>query len=532
MASWTKPENTESLQCIACAAHQVLGDGLGHQDLLQLMRKSHQQQSTIAQSFGIDDRIHDTLERWSNVSSKSDQKLLVEWLDSSIWISKSLRQSQYFDGSNYVFYREDQFPGTSPIKSFKNVFSILKNRIKDAANKGGEFAKSTAGKIYNSVRIDSNKWNPADIIAVKSGKENEWKSYLNSWHRGNPEFPPGFKQGGLQDDLASYAEELSMKQWVKSGGNKLRKLDIIPQLKDLYDFNRLCYRGIEDQEFIPISLKMAKSDNPQVAISKRTEPSDIEKYFKMKVRITSVQMKADDQKAIVKFRVSGLRGKNGAMSFDIRGFEETAKLADIQMGLLKPGAAAYAGKATLPIATLITKESGGTAAITSMKTKKRDIFKDKRWGLRNRLQRKMTSRIHGLTDYRVFDEYTKMQPILYNYDAILWGEYAEWLSGKKTTQKQFVEEATGQAMVTAATSSRAVTVKGLKPSHVQAKYMKNKIQSYEMAYILKRAKIDKRIRLNILKSLFLYAASEGLTIFNLTSVNSYMIAGPYIKCAA
>ena len=532
MASWTKPENTESLQCIACAAHQYLNGNVSHQDLLDLMRRTHPQQNTISDYFGIDNKIHDTLVKWSNVSNKTEQSLLVEWLDSSIWIAQSLRQSNYFDSSNYVFYREDQFPGKSPIQSFKNVFSILKNRIKKAANEGGDFAKSTAGKIYNSVRIDSNKWNPADIMAVKMGKEDAWKGYLNSWHRGTPEFPPGFSQGGLQDDLASYTEELSMKSWVKSGGNKLRKLDIIPQLKDLYDFNRLCYRGIEDKEFIPISLKMAKSEGPKVGISKRTEPADIEKYFKMKVRITGVQMKADDQKAIVKFKVSGLRGKNGAMMFDIRGFEETVKLADIQMGLLKKGASAYAGKATLPIATLITKESGGTPAITQMKTKKRDIFKDKRWGLRNRLQRKMTSRIHGLTDYRVFDEYTKMQPLLFNYDALLWGEYAEWLSGKKTTQKQFVEEATGQAMVTAAAGSRAVTVKGLNPSHVQAKYMKNKIQSYEMAYILKRATIDKRIRLNILKSLFLYAASEGLTIFNLTSVNSYMIAGPYIKCAA
>ena len=133
------------------------------------------------------------------------------------------------------------------------------------------------------------------------------------------------------------------------------------------------------------------------------------------------------------------------------------------MGLLKKGASAYAGKATLPIATLITKESGGTPAITQMKTKKRDIFKDKRWGLRNRLQRKMTSRIHGLTDYRVFDEYTKMQPLLFNYDALLWGEYAEWLSGKKTTQKQFVEEATGQAMVTAAAGSSPAAAAGSSP---------------------------------------------------------------------
>ena len=64
MASWTKPENTESLQCIACAAHQYLGGNVSHQDLLDLMRRTHPQQSTISDYFGIDNKIHDTLVKW------------------------------------------------------------------------------------------------------------------------------------------------------------------------------------------------------------------------------------------------------------------------------------------------------------------------------------------------------------------------------------------------------------------------------------------------------------------------------------
>ena len=57
MASWTKPENTESLQCIACAAHQYLNGNVSHQDLLDLMRRTHPQQNTISDYFGIDNKI-------------------------------------------------------------------------------------------------------------------------------------------------------------------------------------------------------------------------------------------------------------------------------------------------------------------------------------------------------------------------------------------------------------------------------------------------------------------------------------------
>ena len=78
------------------------------------------------------------------------------------------------------------------------------------------------------------------------------------------------------------------------------------------------------------------------------------------------QMKAGDQKAVIFFDVDGLPGKTGKYSFDIRGFEPTRNIADIQIGLLKEGGTTYQGKITLPVTTMITKLSNGRMALSKM----------------------------------------------------------------------------------------------------------------------------------------------------------------------
>ena len=69
-------------------------------------------------------------------------------------------------------------------------------------------------------------------------------------------------------------------------------------------------------------------------------------------------------------------------------------------------------------------------------------------------------------------------------------------------------------------------------SFTRAKYMKNKIQSYEVAYIMDSAPLSKQIKDNILKSMWMYAASEGFTIFNKNKNVTFLLASSYVKCAA
>ena len=59
--------------------------------------------------------------------------------------------------------------------------------------------------------------------------------------------------------------------------------------------------------------------------------------------------------------------------------------------------------------------------------------------------------------------------------------------------------------------------------------MKNKIQSYEVAYIMDSAPLSKQIKDNILKSMWMYAASEGFTIFNKNKNVTFLLASSYIS---
>jgi len=44
--------------------------------------------------------------------------------------------------------------------------------------------------------------------------------------------------------------------------------------------------------------------------------------------------------------------------------------------------------------------------------------------------------------------------------------------------------------------------------------------------------LKKEIKNNILKSMWLYAASEGFTVFNKNESTTFLLSSSYIKCAA
>lgn len=505
-----EPSTQESLQCLACAGLQVIGPNFSEEDLIKLMRGTHDNQSEVKRLTGIHwPTMEPRFKEWSE--DPADPALLGIWLYSSITIAKSLKNSQYLTG-NYKFYRQDQFPESGKIKSFKDVFDLIKTDLKKATSKDAKFGKGVAGKVYRNLTLNSDKWNPADIVAVRESSSAQWSKEISTFMTSVKLSP-----SSLKDDLSSYARSLQ-----KKGGN-FEKLDIIPAMEDLYEYNKLIAKGLTSKQFVPISLKKSERENPHVGLIMVKEPKDLEKYFHMTVQITDVEYKPTTQKALVKFEVDGLPGKDGKWSFDIRGFETTQQIVDIQMGLLKKGSATYHGKITLPVSTMITKLSGGRAALSKLNAEKR-----KRFGkISVKAKSKMKSSIHGLTDYRIFSEYYAKNNANIIADAQAWGDYVQFLSGGETKAAEFYDHATGGAFHT----PKAVKY-GLKQSHTQAKYMKNKVQSYEMAYIIDKSNLNDQIKKNILKSMWMYAASEGFTIFNQSMNTNFLLAGSYIKCAA
>lgn len=97
----------------------------------------------------------------------------------------------------------------------------------------------------------------------------------------------------------------------------------------------------------------------------------IKKALNMKVDITKVLYSDSNQKCIVEFEVSGEKGQY----LDIRGFESSNKIADVQVQLSKKGSSAAHGKITLPVISIITKMSKGRSSFSAMNAKKRSMFK-------------------------------------------------------------------------------------------------------------------------------------------------------------
>ena len=196
---------------------------------------------------------------------------------------------------------------------------------------------------------------------------------------------------------------------------------------------------------------------------------------------------------------------------DIRGFESSKKIADVQVQLSKTGSSAAHGKVTLPIITLITKRSRGGRAFITMRNKRNQLFK----------KTFQKSGIHSFSDWRIFDGYTKkgMDKELKN-DLKSWAEYIEFLSSKKHSSSHII----GKVM-------ELLGKKNSSAVFTAAKFLKHKVQSYEVGYILDKEQkvIREDVKNNIIKSMVSYAGSKGMFIFNNNSAVAFMTSSTYMK---
>ena len=112
-------------------------------------------------------------------------------------------------------------------------------------------------------------------------------------------------------------------------------------------------------------------------------------------------------------------------------------------------------------------------------------------------------------------------------DVNEWGDYVQFLSNGRTKSLDFVESVVGDIA-----RSKKANEYNLTKSFTRAKYMKNKLQSFEVSYIMDSSPLKKEIKNNILKSMWLYAASEGFTVFNKNESTTFLLSSSYIKCAA
>ena len=126
---------------------------------------------------------------------------------------------------------------------------------------------------------------------------------------------------------------------------------------------------------------------------------------------------------------------------------------------------------------------------------------------------------HAFTSYTVFKDYTEkakgnFSKATFEDDVPKWAKYIEFLSGRKHKAGEVLDE-----------------MNKTKDKKKFAKWLKNKVQAYEVGQVLDLAQpqIKELIKTNIMKSIYSQAASKGFRIFGDKKVTDYMSASSYVK---
>tara|TARA_B100001287_G_C22645888_1_gene512681 strand:+ start:50 stop:1537 length:1488 start_codon:yes stop_codon:yes gene_type:complete len=486
-------EDKESLQALAFSLRQEKGSDITFDEVKNAMLGYMALPPSVRESCGINEQ--KLISRFNNWASLGDEDDVNGWINSSMWTANAIIGTHVPARGDYIFYNTIGDP------IFRGAYKkIAQDIARNAKN-------SVVKRVYANVSQGTgDKWNPADVIAIKKNKSSE---VIKEWEK-------------FKDGKSNYKSKTT----IQEENNKLRNnrkndisLNLVDDMSKLFDFNQYVDELYERDICIPISLKkvaptakeLQEVTTPNVNVDKfESKASEaIKKSIELNIKITSVDYKPNGMKCVVNFTLAGESGH----FMDIRGFESSKKVANVQMQLQK-GTAANHGKATLPAFSLITVLSDGLRAINTAKKMRNTIFGKTSIP---------TSSDHKFTDYQLFNDYAFNKKGRFSQNSImsdtpLWAEYCNKLSTDKMSIKKFLDEF----------AKKFGTANNYKDA---AKYLKNKVQSYEVGYVLDKGKgqISELVKENIMKSVYSLAASKGFRIFGDNKITDYMTASSYIK---
>tara|TARA_Y100000356_G_scaffold7828_1_gene5710 strand:- start:51 stop:881 length:831 start_codon:yes stop_codon:yes gene_type:complete len=272
---------------------------------------------------------------------------------------------------------------------------------------------------------------------------------------------------------------------------------------------------------VGISLKQQLgTDNVPLKKFDHKDIRGLKDAMMMEVKIGNIDLKPTASKAIINFSVGDGRVFDDNWFLDVRGTESGKKsLAGVQINLMYKGGTTAHGKASIAVFSLLTRLSGGLRALKAQHKKKKELF-----GNRMIPMAKGTM----LTDHTVFDSYVsgKLKDFdNYRMDISKWIMYIDFLTESKVAGaailRQFagIKESRGKNPPVPAKLRQAL------------KYLKNKIQAYEVAYVFDKDNgvIKQAIRENIMKGVYSYASSRGFRVFTDKQVTDFMTSSTYIK---
>ncbi|AFB15441.1 hypothetical protein RW080711_181 [Synechococcus phage S-RIM8] len=467
-------EDKESLQVLAMALRQEKGSALLDTDLSLAMQNLNGQPPAVRDACVINyQRCNRSFAAWLT------QNDVGGWVNSSVWIANKVYPA-YMRSGRYKFYRQDFVPG------FKGTFNRLKNDIKQTTT------RSVMKQMYDVVTVGEDKWNPADIIAIKDSESGRVLRELADF---NP---------ARRNAQSRKLQEENAKIRAKGEGGKM--LHAMEDLDGLYEYNQFIDELFKTKTCVGISLKKATDENVKMKVMRHSGVKGLKDALAMNIVITDVEYSESNQKCVVNFTMSGRSGHY----LDIRGFESSRAIADIQVQLSQRGGSAAHGKVTLPVISLIARRSGGGRAFMQIKSQRTRIFQ----GVQH-----ARSNIHNFTDWRVFDNYrARGGGTNLVADLPKWAQYIAWLSRNQHSSGHVVDHVTQ-------------LLAGRNGTFNAAKYLKHKVQAYEVGYLLDKEQnnIREDIKNNIIKSMIAYAGSKGLIVFTDRRATAFMKSSTYLK---
>jgi len=293
------------------------------------------------------------------------------------------------------------------------------------------------------------------------------------------------------------------------------------EMDNLYEYNKLIDDLCDSKECVGISLKQQLgSDSVPIKKYDHKDVQGLKDAMMMEVKIDDIEWKPTAAKAIINFSVGDGKVFDDNWFLDVRGTESgKLSLAGVQINLMYTGGTTAHGKASIAVFSLITRLSGGLKALKSQHRKKQELF-------RGREIPKAKGTL--LTDHTVFDSYVsgKLDGFdNWRTDLPRWIEYIDFLTesnvGGRAILRQFsgVKEARGRNAPVPAKLRQAF------------KYLKNKVQAYEVAYVFDKDNgvIKEAVRENIMKGVYSYAGSMGFRIFTDNQVTDFMTSSTYVK---
>lgn len=501
-------DRNESLQCVACAVRQQRGQAITERDLANAILDwdNDSLEYSIVNSIGITVEMENEIKSWTKKwelgerNNKQQKKREYDnWIKSSILVANNLANSKYIDKDGYTFFRQDSFP------DYKDkAYSFAKQILHNTKN---SVMKATYGASVGSGWKD--KWNPSDILAIKTSSVSSVRSKLRDF------------------DAAKYSKDTKKLRKMNIENRKLRmkgmakkQLIVMEEMDSLYEYSKFIDDLCDSKECVGISLKQQLTrDNVPIKKFDHKDINGLKDAMMMELTIDDIEWKPSASKAIINFSV----GKNGVLDnnwfLDVRGTESgKIKFGGVQINLMYTGGTTAHGKASIAVFSIITRLSGGLKALKSQHRKKRQLFGQDVPKAKGTL----------LTDHLVFDSYATGKNSNFNdwrMHLPLWVEYIDFLTESKVGGREILRQFSRVKQ----TRGRTPTV----PTQLRQalKYLKNKIQSYEVAYVFDKDNsiIKEEVRENIMKGVYSYAGSMGFRIFTNKSVTDFMSSSTYVK---